>query len=102
MNESETPLTQALLDQFGTNGNTDFECYDKLIDHSRTLELRNRKLVEVLNALTQKLEDIGNHPQFIGVFQMAAIHRYKYDGPKWDQEFDNARAVLAEQKEEKP
>lgn len=80
MNESETPLTQALLDQFGTNGNTDFECYDKLIDHSRTLELRNRKLVEALNVMVE----------IFGKPDLRTVERSMVE------------QALAEQKEEKP
>lgn len=44
----DTPRTDELLDSVCKNGNTDFECYDKLIDFARQLECELNETKEQL------------------------------------------------------
>ena len=56
------------------------------------------RLFEVLQQLVKKLEDIEGHPSYLGVWTMASVHGFKYDGPTYDKELLAACHVIREYK----
>lgn len=80
------------------------ERYQQLINAENTLkDLGNRKprltpvskkYKEALQKLVNKVEEVGTHPSFIGMFQIAYAHGFKYDGPSFHLELTEAKKVL--------
>jgi hypothetical protein len=56
----------------------------------------------LLEALVTKLDEILAHPAYKGVFTLAHVHGMSYKGPKFDAEYDAARAYLEASRAEQP
>jgi len=52
------------------------------------------KVEQAARELADKLRAINNDPQFIAVFQLAAVHGLHYSGPRYTQELDVLEAAL--------
>lgn len=64
-------------------------------DEIERLTERVRVLEGALRGLTNKLTVIGADSSFIGIWGFLHVHGYKYTGPNWWEELDDARAALA-------
>lgn len=62
-----------------------------------TLEATNAKLVEALQALADKLDQVSKDSA--GVFLIAAMHHCPYEGATYEVELKAARATLNQPKE---
>lgn len=63
---------------------------------------KSRTPLEALKALVVKLKQIEAHPSYRSVWVLADSHGFKYDGPNWKEEVDQAKVLLDDWEETIP
>ena len=64
--------------------------YNRLAEKDAEIE----RLKSSLECLVNKLDAIGNDPQFNGIFSLHHIHGGRYTGPNWSEELQCARDAI--------
>jgi hypothetical protein len=74
-----------------------FAC--EVITERDRLMARVKVLEEALRGLVDRIDEVGEHPEYRAVWECAQLHRGPYRGPQYEREWKNARAALAAKEE---
>jgi len=78
---------------------TDAERYAEMIldleAKNRELRERNQRLGVLIKNLTAKIHAIEENKSFQGLFGLAHVHGFGYEGPNWNEELAQADEALA-------
>ena len=61
---------------------------------SQIMVMMSLKDYKTLLTFIEKIEEVGNDPQFSGIFQLAHQHGFLYQGPTWTHELEAVNQFL--------
>ena len=77
----------------------DLDCDDMDNAYLRDYIRRLEAVREAAKAALQKRDEIENSRSYQGIFLIALMHGYEYEGPTWEKEDKELRAALDAAKE---